>query len=205
MRTAPPNSKTSIARAHAVEGALQSLQVALRGLLNAPEIHPDTRQRLARLGEELGQRPIGAALERVLDELDAVPRGRVDTDHLSVNHGAITCFELWNRDRTQGAGFRRSPRNTGDDRRLIARFMQAHRGIEIEARRVPFGGAGESFSITGTKAARKRFVEDPRWPKLQRALEDIYRTDHSGGYADDLARLRRQIPDPAAYVFGGGR
>lgn len=202
MRSVAPTQKPSIDRVHAAAGALKNLQEVLEGLKAAPGIHPETRQRLAGLGQELGRRQLSEVLERALDELNAVPRGRVDTDRLPVGHGAVTCFAVWAQNKADRHVPKPAGRSTTDDYHLIERFMKEHRGLKISARRVPFGGANEAFLITGTKAARERFVADPRWPRLLEALEDIYWTDRSGGYSDDVQKLRRKIQDPTRHVFG---
>lgn len=181
----------------------QELSRLLKSLGQA-EALSETRSALARAGFELDGLRLKKFLERALDELDAVPPTRIDTDRIPVSHGTIKCFEFWSELKRDGRVPRAQGRTTGDDYHLIDRFMKEHPNLELSMHSVPFGGSGESFSIRGEKQAREKFENDPRWPRLQEALDDIYWTDHSAGYSDEIRNRKRKLPDPMAHVFGGG-
>jgi hypothetical protein len=200
-RTALVQHSASITTVQKSEAALGELSTLLAALREAPGISEETRNRLSNLGFELGRTDLGKTLSRALDELDAVPRSRVDTDRLAVSHGAIICFDVWKSLKADGVVPERHGRNTGDDFRLIERFMKDHRGLQIDLHRVPFGSSAEYFKITGTKGRREKLENDPRWPKLLKALGDIYLTDHAPTSSGEKAR-KREIKDAMKFVFG---
>lgn len=192
----------AVGKVREAESLKSKLVETLDAIGKAKGLSEATRDALSGASWDIARMDLEKVLERALDELDAVPAGRVDTDHLKSSHGVNMCFDLWLRNKEEGTKPYRGGRTTGDDHDLITRFMKSHRGLEVSVHVVPFGGNGERFSIRGTKAAREKFENDPRWPKLKQALEDIAWTDHAGGYADEVAKRRRKIKDPMAHVFG---
>lgn len=155
---------------------------------------------LKRMGQELeapygrgvGGLSFARGLERAADELGIGPANRVDKDLLTVHHGVTVLFRCFQQTKDVKGG------KTEADR-LIARFMKSHGGIEVNPQDTPWG-ARDSFTIEGTKADRVKFQDDPRWPKLQKALEDIYMAEYLPGYPAD--RPKRKIKDTTKFVFG---
>ena len=200
-RIAAPQNQRTVETVKRAEALSKELFEVLESIGSSKKISQDTRYALAD-AVDIDRAGLAKVLTRALDELDAVPASRVDTDKLELSHGTVLCFDLWADHKADGTKPRKAGRTSTDDFRLIERFMKSHRGIELDVHRVPFGGRGERFEITGTKAAREKFENDPRWPRLQKALDDIYWTDHSAGYSDDIATRKRKIKDVDAYVFG---
>jgi hypothetical protein len=189
--TVQTNATNGADAAHQAEQQLAQLAKALETLQRAP-ISESTRNQLSSLSMGISGLHAQRVLERALDELGAVPGKRVDTDPLSVDHGVVVLFRVADNDDSRGA-------NRPEYKQLIDRFMRSHRGIEISASDRPWG-TGDSFTITGTKTARTKFLSDARWPKLQEALSDIYLAEHLPGYPSD--RPKRQIKDTMKHVFG---
>jgi hypothetical protein len=181
MRIIQPNP-SAVTNARDAEHHLGALSEALRSLTQSP-LTDATQGQLENALLKLDQMHVMRVLERALDELGAVPPERVDTDRVEVPHGVAV---LW-----------RGGDGRSTDQRLISRFMKAHPNVEVESR---VGDLRDDFSITGPKADRQRFTQDPRLPRLMEALEDIYLAEHSPGYEKD--RPARTIQNPMRYVFG---
>lgn len=130
------------------------------------------------------------ALERATDELNMCAPTRVDTDALAVPHGVVVLFRCFDP---------LAKRQVAEEDKLIARFLRAHPKVQIAAHDAP-GGARDAFGITGEKQHRLAFMRDPHWPKLQRALTDIYMAEHLPGVASE--RPKREIRDTMTFVFG---
>ena len=184
------------------EKLIDELSSLLKSFSKVDDLSDKTKHALANAGWDIDHIPLDKVFERALDELDAVPASRVDTDLLDLSHGTTLCFGLWVDAKAEGEGPYRGGRSTGDDFDLIERFMKSHKGIEVSTHHVPFGGSGETFEITGKKSAREKFENDPRFERLQQALDDIFWTDHSAGYSDDIATRKRKIKAPMKFVFG---
>ena len=189
--TGNTSSVRGAAAAHQATEQLALLTKALEILRRSP-ISDATRDQVLTLSMGIGQLHAQKVLSRALDELDAVPPTRVDTDPISVHHGVVVLFRVAAQEGTEGV-------DRSEFKVLIDRFLKRHRGIEISASDRPFG-TGDAFSITGTKAAREKFLADPRWEKLQEALTDIYMAEYLPGYPSE--RPQRQILDTTKHVFG---
>jgi hypothetical protein len=180
-------AKNGVSAAQDLASQLAGLKSSLQTLAAAP-ISKATADKIAMLLFELGSLQVAPVAERALDELNAVPMKRVDRDQLDVPHGVVVLFRVA-AEETQRTEYGK----------LITRFMKAHPGITVEPSDRPWGD-GDRFSIEGTKAARLAFQADARWPKLQKALVDIYMAEHLPGYEKD--RPKRRIRDTTKFVFG---
>lgn len=93
------------------------------------------------------------------------------------------------------------PDRTTEKYALISRFMVDHPDVKVHAR-TNIGTMGHGFQIMGDYDAVKAFAEDPRWPKLKEALEDIrYALGPYRGSGHREPRTGR-LADRDAYVFG---
>lgn len=183
-------AKGAVTAARQAETQLGGLVEALRALEKVP-LSPATQSELSRVSSALDKASIESVLTRALDELNAVPNSRVDTDELAkVPHGVVVLFRV---------AANQAKRNAPESKKIIDRFMSDHPGIEITASDRPWG-AGDRFAIRGTKGDRLAFLADARWPKLQEALNDIYLAEHLPGYPSD--RPPRKIADASGHVFG---
>lgn len=137
-----------------------------------------------------GAMSVTKAIGRAGDELNICSPTRVDADKLDVPHGVVVLFRCFDAE---------AKRQTTEEDKLIARFMKDHANIEVRPNDTPWG-ARDSFTIEGQKKDRLAFVNDPRWPKLQNALNDIYMAEHLPGVPSE--RPKRKIDDTMKYVFG---
>lgn len=122
--------------------------------------------------------PVGSKNDRALQELEPI------------HPGVVTCFAVVAKLGEEARGT-----ELGD---LVHRFMAQHPGLELQALSRP---TSATFSVEGTREARERFTADPRWPRMQAALIDLYRAELIA-VANGRPRPPRQIEDAARYVFG---